>query len=517
MISTPNDLNEYENYEETILKEDLEKLNQIDQYAIKVIDLEKDTTRQIELLKLWTQRDLHFSISSTFAWKIICKASGQKLGIPEPVSGDTEIDITEDSMVWGEILMYESWNLISALPKVGKSALVIGIAGAVLNNKKEFLGLPLTHRFDNLIIVGNDQSNKQWGKLFLRESLCTKSGNRIKIDPRIALWAQGSGIQLNEEGIQRIVEECKKRPNSLLLIDTLRSVTSQMGLDENKTEISAPIRRIQDATADLGVTGVILHHTTKSVYGGNAVIASSGSAAIPAAFDQTILMNWLKPVSDQSTQTDKRIAISCMGRGISSTIVAELTDNKWISHGDGEEAIRAEKISELEDNLQGRQGDVYDRLIQAWETNTKMSTVDIANALNLTANKALRTLKALERKGLVMQDGVAPRTNEKGRPIALFRPTKGDNINGCFNDFNDFNDNKVIKNNKTPAFSPPLREQVPINLPVQRLVDNGDWQNGWIISDNTDLSNIQIARVGSPHICIDNCKWLIDLRPCKNN
>ena len=34
--------------------------------------------------------------------------------------------------------MYESWNLISALPKVGKSALVIGIAGAVLNNKKEY-------------------------------------------------------------------------------------------------------------------------------------------------------------------------------------------------------------------------------------------------------------------------------------------------------------------------------------------------------------------------------------------
>ena len=86
-----------------------------------------------------------------------------------------------------------------------------------------------------------------------------------------------------------------------------------------------------------------------------------------------------------------------MGRGVSSTIVAELADNKWISHGDGEEAIRAEKISELEDNLQGRQGDVYDRLIQSWETNTKMSTIDIANALNLTANKALRTLKALER------------------------------------------------------------------------------------------------------------------------
>ena len=129
------------------------------------------------------------------------------------------------------------------------------------------------------------------------------------------------------------------------IIDGFQSVI--FPADKVKLEVLQPIRRIQDATADLGVTGVILHHTTKSVYGGNAVIASSGSAAIPAAFDQTILMNWLKPVSDQSTQTDKRIAISCMGRGISSTIVAELTDNKLISHGDGEEAIRAEKISEL--------------------------------------------------------------------------------------------------------------------------------------------------------------------------
>jgi len=517
MTFTQNDSTEYENYEETILKEDLQKLGQIDQYAIKVISLEKDTTRQIELLKLWTQRDLHFSISSNFAWKIICKAAGQKLGIPEPVSSDVEIDITEDSMVWGEILMYQSWNLISALPKVGKSALVIGIAGAVLNNKSTFLNLPIHYKFDNLIIVGNDQSYKQWGKLFLREKLCTKNNNKITIDPRIALWAQGSGIQLDEEGIARIVEECKRRPNCLLLIDTLRSVTSQMGLDENKTEISAPIRRIQDATAELNVTGIILHHTTKSVYGGNAVIASSGSAAIPAAFDQTILMNWLKAVTDQSTQTDKRIAISCMGRGVSSTIVAELADNKWISHGDGEEAIRAEKISELEDNLQGRQGDVYDRLIQSWETSTKMSTIDIANALNLTANKALRTLKALERKGLIVQDGVAPRTNEKGRPIALFRPTKGDIDTGCFNDFNDFNDNKTIKIHKTPTFPPPLREEVPINLEVQRKVDNGDWQNGWVISDTTDLHSITISRMGSPHICINDCKWMIDLRPCKNN
>jgi len=508
MSSTPTDFNESVNPEDLILREDLQKLQLIDQYADKVIKTEKDITRQIELLKLWTQRDLNYSISSTFAFRIICKAQGTKLGISEPVTSDLEIDITEDAMVWGEILMYQSWNLISALPKVGKSALIVGICGAVLNNETEFLGLPIKNRFDNLIIVGNDQSNKQWAKLFLREGLCQKTeSNKIKIDRRIALWPQGSGIQLNEEGIDLIVQQCKKRPNSLLLVDTLRSVTSQMGLDENKTEISSPIRKLQDATADLGVTGVMLHHTTKSVYGGNAVMASSGSAAIPAAFDQTILMNWLKQNAEQSTQTDKRIAISCMGRGASSSIVAELTDNKWISHGDGDAAIQAERLAEVEENLQGRQGDVYDLIINNAESDKYTSTIDISNQLNITSNKALRTLKALERKGLIKQEGVKNQ-DKKGRPIALFRPTRGNELSRGFNDFNDFNDNKTLKTPKTPSFSSPTH-----GIEVQRLKADGEWQNGWVIANCTDPSDITIARMGSPHLTVPHYRWQINLRP----
>ena len=517
MSSTQNDSQESKNPDELILQEDLQKLALIDDYAQKIIKTEKDISRQVELLKLWTKRDLTFSIGTDFAFKIICKAQGQKLGISEPVTSDIEIDITEDSMVWGEILMYQSWNLISALPKVGKSALIIGIAGAVLNDKKEFLGLPIDNKFENLIIVGNDQSNKQWAKLFLRENLCWKTeNNKIKIDSRIALWPQGSGIQLNEEGIDLIVHECKKRPNSLLLIDTLRSVTSQMGLDENKTEISSPIRKLQDATADLGVTGVMLHHTTKSVYGGNAVIASSGSAAIPAAFDQTILMNWLKQNAEQSTQTDKRIAISCMGRGASSTIVAELTDNKWISHGDGDAAIAAERLAEIEENLQGRQGDVYDLIINNAELDKYTSTLDVSNLLNITTNKALRTLKALERKGLILQEGVKNQ-DKKGRPIALFRPSRETVNNGGINDFNDFNETKTPLTPKTPTFSPPTSKiDLPKNTEVERLLDNGIWQRGWLIDDASNLKDITICRMGSPHLKMPHYSWLINLKLATN-
>ena len=510
-----NDSENTSETEEEILKEDLSRLSQIDGYARRVVSVEPDQNRQIELLKEFAQRDLSFSIGNSFAFKILARADGRQVGIPDPISSDIEIDVTEDSMVWGDVLMYQSWNLISALPKVGKSALVMGIAGAVFKGESTFLGLPISHKFDHLIIVGNDQNYKQWGKLFLREGLCTRNeNNKIRLDPRIALWAQGTGIQLNEEGIDRIVKECKKRPNALILIDTLRSVTAQMGLDENKTEIQGPIRRIQDATADYGVTGVFLHHTTKSVGGGNAVIASSGSAAIPAAFDQTILMNWLKPSLDQSAQSDKRISISCMGRGLGAMLVAEIVDGYWVSHGNGEAAVHAEKISELEDNLMGRQGDAYDHVCQLWENEVHTSTTELASILNITTSKALRTLRALERKGLVKQDGVVE-TNEKGRPVALFKPTRGDINNGCFNTFNDFNGNKTIKDIKTPSFPIPPKVTIPALTKVERTMYDGSWQRGWFVRDGSNPHAITIERLGNQNLRIKNMRWDVDVREVK--
>ena len=86
MSSTQNDSQESKNPDELILQEDLQKLALIDDYAQKIIKTEKDITRQVELLKLWTKRDLSFSIGTDFAFKIICKAQGQKLGISEPVT-----------------------------------------------------------------------------------------------------------------------------------------------------------------------------------------------------------------------------------------------------------------------------------------------------------------------------------------------------------------------------------------------------------------------------------------------
>tara|TARA_R100000234_G_C4908270_1_gene138708 strand:- start:33 stop:656 length:624 start_codon:yes stop_codon:yes gene_type:complete len=200
-----------------------------------------------------------------------------------------------------------------------------------------------------------------------------------------------------------------------------------------------------------------------------------------------------------------------MGRGLGAMLVAEIVDGLWVSHGDGEAAVQAEKISELEDNLVGRQGDAYDHVCQLWENQVHTSTTELASMLNVTTSKALRTLRALERKGLVKQEGVLE-TNEKGRPVALFRPSRGDINNGCLNDFNDFNGNKIIKDIKTPSLSTPAKVSVSSLTKVERTMTDGSWQRGWFVRDGSDPHAITIERLGNPNLRIKNMRWGIDVR-----
>ena len=98
--------------------------------------------------------------------------------------------------------------------------------------------------------------------------------------------------------------------------------------------------------------------------------------------------------------------------------------------------------------------------------------------------------------------------DKKGRPIALFRPTRGTELSRGFNDFNDFNEIKTLKTPKTPSLSSPTH-----GIKVQRLEADGTWQNGWVIANCSDPSDITIARMGSPHLTAQHYRWQINLRP----
>ena len=112
-----------------------------------------------------------------------------------------------------------------------------------------------------------------------------------------------------------------------------------------------------------GCTLIVIHHANKSVAGGNATNASRGSNSLPAAASQLILMNWLRAPADGQMQSDQRVVLKTQGRAKSTTLLVELQDDGWISHGDGDEALALEAAADAEEDLSGRQADMYDYMV----------------------------------------------------------------------------------------------------------------------------------------------------------
>ena len=149
------------------------------------------------------------------------------------------------------------------------------------------------------------------------------------------------------------------QPRSLFLLDSYYACISPLGVDE-ATSVDGPARDLAQVLAPHHATLAMIHHTNKSVAGGNATNASRGSNALPAAASLTILMNWFRQPAEGQTQNDHRVVVKTQGRAKGTTLLIELKDDGWIYHGDGESVLAAEAMQEAADDLQGRQADVFD-------------------------------------------------------------------------------------------------------------------------------------------------------------
>ncbi len=202
-------------------------------------------------------------------------------------------------------------------------------------------------------IVGTDQPESDWFTLFKREGLVTSDGELG--GPVEMLWHTGAPLHLTDEGISHLGEIAAENPRSLFLLDSYHACCAVLGLEEAASSFDGPARKLAEALAPHKATLAMIHHTNKSVSGGNATQASRGSNALPAAASLTILMNWFKQPAEGQTQNDHRVVVKTQGRAKGTTLLIELQDDGWIHHGDGESVLAAEAMQEAADELQGRQ------------------------------------------------------------------------------------------------------------------------------------------------------------------
>ena len=340
------------------LQDTSDRLEALKEIAVRVVGYTTDPSDRLLLFREQAC-DIGFNLTKAEASGYLAKALGQDLAIPQPKRGGDNLNVVPQPFLWDGVVMSGRQNLLVAPPKVGKSALMVALAAASLRQESQFLGVDISQHINKLIIVGTDQNESDWWTLFKREGLGkeTVDGNGEKkhlLHDRVILWTLEDRVQLTNEGIEAIRIQADANPGSLVLIDTYHACIGLLGIEESSSEFDGPARQLEQALAGTNSTTVLVHHTNKSVSGGNAITASRGNNSLSAAVSWSVLLNWLRVPEEGQVQTDHRIAVKPMGRGQAQSIVIELTDKGWRSHGSGDAAMAAEAFSEAEDSLVGQ-------------------------------------------------------------------------------------------------------------------------------------------------------------------
>ena len=530
MDSIPND-----SENTATMQDSLDRVKKLKDASERVVGTTTDAQDRLLLLREHAD-EIGISLSRTEAAHYLAQASGRNVGVPEPKRGGAKLDVSPTPWLWEGVIMRGRQNLLVAPPKIGKSALMVAMASAAIRGRQEFLNLPICGSINHLIIVGTDQNVSDWWVLFEREGLGRKftsaTGEVIhELNERIIFWSLEDNVQLNDAGIEAISKLASENPGSLILVDTYHACIANSGIEEASSDFDIPARQLEMMLAGTGSTTVLIHHTNKSVSGGNAISASRGNNSLAGCVSWSVLLNWLRQPLEGQMQTDHRIACKPMGRSKATSLVVELKDEGWITHGSGEDAMAAEALADAEMNLQGRQGDIYDYVCRIWENNVHSTAADVAANFNIPNEKAHRSLRALERKGLLYHDGTKTTVDSTlgGRPAILFRPAKKELTHapesGGLREKRETTPSHAHKRESLSPLTPLSlnnrgigeKQLIPIipKTPIQKLMPDGRWVNGWLVRNGENPHNIVIEKLGNPMVTHSNQRWGIDIRECK--
>lgn len=525
------------------LKDHQALLNQLENHASIVLCNEEDPLRRSQLLRLFAD-EIGCPINEKTASILLTKAEGKSLGVCTPRIRGEKLDDRPTPWAWEGVIMAGTFNLLVAPPKVGKSALMVGMISAWWHGEESYLGQKLHGPCPKVYIIGTDQPESDWSTLFKREGLVTSDGELG--GPVEMLWHTGAPLHLTEEGIEHLRGIAEQNPGSLFLLDSYHSCVNVLGIDEATSQFDGPARRLAEALAPHGATLAMIHHTNKSVSGGNATNASRGSNALPAAASLTILMNWFKQPLEGQTQSDHRVVVKTQGRAKGTTLLIELQDDGWVHHGDGESVLAAEAMQEASDELQGRQADIFDHICERWASGEfPVTATELQDVAKCNASKVNRALRALEKKCLVRQQGQVDSLVQGGRPQLLWVPNTPSPETGEIRGTRGITSRAHTKERGFSPFTPksqenrggveegvlppspgaPVVEELALPIceaelnppkpgtPVERLKD-GNWSNGWVVADASNLDAVKISQLGNPLLTIRNMRWGVDVRPC---
>ena len=259
------------------------------------------------------------------------------------VAGDL-IEEREAEWLWDGIVMRKATNLVYAMPKCGKTRLILAMLAAHKEGRSSFAQIKMHESNEKLLLLGPDQSERSWGS-YLRKAGIVTDG---KIPDYITAYCHsGTGFCLDEYWFSRIEGYLKKNGPLIVLLDSYSAAIRGLGIDENKAEGATPLMQLHNLVNTYDSTLIVIHHTNKGAREGTAGRTSRGNTAIPAVADNLIEMSlW----QEQPEEGKKKYQLQIDGRAETAgvpLIAYDSINRAWESCGSaGDAREEAQKDSE---------------------------------------------------------------------------------------------------------------------------------------------------------------------------
>lgn len=336
--------------------------------------------------------------------KKIWEGRKRKAGSVEMLTPDMAIDAPEEVWACKNLIMQADSNVLVALPKVGKTTLLIDLIAKWHFGCDEYLGQKFHGKCPPVLIVGTDMPTARWMPLLGRFGLAylgeDKKWHFIKDGPIKGLFTTNNPLHLDDAGLSRIADEAAKYEGCFLLCDCYAKLVQPFGLSEGDANFAGPIGDLLEAVAPYKTTTVMIHHSGHSRKGQGAVAACRGSTAFPGAVSQIINMRWLRREEDLN---DKRVVIETEGRGEDFSIIILQEEERWSLEGDATEVMAKQRLIDVEQELNDTQDETLEEVRRRSAMNVNTSPKDIETKLEISHRQAGRTLTQLRKKGLIIQ------------------------------------------------------------------------------------------------------------------
>ncbi len=248
-------------------------------------------TRRVRLLRIRTALDLKDVTAQDIASRVL-EAQDRRSGyVFKPLTAGDRREMVKPTVEWliPGFLPRTDFTIIGGRPKVGKTWLAVDMARSILTGG-DFLSFGAPAAAGPVILVTDDQADGDTADMLTAMGIWTHPG---------LLWSRH--FRLNEENLDLLLDAIKANPGAVVIIDSLRSISTHLRYGENDPEFGSMLYDLKAVVLDAGGTLVVIHHCSKTenLIGTEAL---SGHSAIAGSANTVFTLHHLmvdgRPVKD---------------------------------------------------------------------------------------------------------------------------------------------------------------------------------------------------------------------------